>query len=117
LDTTIDSVGRRDFDQILPGHGPIMSRGRMVNFRSYIDETNMRVEEGKKAGKTLAEVQKSITVESLKSKQYNGYSKYVADIRDSLFPHWGRVFIGPKEKFQDGVNGVTAYVYRHIDRV
>ena len=114
---TIDSVGELAWDQVLPAHGPIMDRGRVANFRNLIDEMNARVEEGKKAGKTLPELQKSITVESLKSMQDNGYAKYVADIRDSCFPHWGRVFIGPKENFQDGVNGFTANVFRRIEFV
>jgi glyoxylase-like metal-dependent hydrolase (beta-lactamase superfamily II) len=115
--TTIDSVAHLGFDQILSGHGPIMPRDRMVNFRNYIEETNTRVAEGKRAGKSLAELQKSITVESLKSLQDNGYARYVAEIRDSLFPHWGRTFIEIKEDFQDAVNGVTANVYRNIERV
>ena len=112
---TIDSVGQLRFDQVLTAHGPVMDRGRMTNFRNFIDEMNARVEEGKKAGKTLDELKKSITIESLKSLQDNGYAKYVAEIRDGLFPHWGRVFIGQKENFQDAVNGVTAHVYRRLE--
>ena len=114
---TIDSVGRLEWDQVLSGHGPIMPRDRVTNFRNFIEELNTRVEEGKRAGRALDELKKSITIASLRSLQDNGYAKYMADIRDSLFPHWGRTFIGPKENFQDGVNGVTAYVYKYLDRV
>ena len=114
---TINSVADLSFDQILSGHGPIMNRDRMINFRNYIEETNTRVAEGKKVGKSLAELQKSITLESLKSLQDNGYGKYVAEIRDGLFPHWERTFVEIKENFQDAVNGVTAQVYRHLERV
>jgi glyoxylase-like metal-dependent hydrolase (beta-lactamase superfamily II) len=114
---TIDSVNRLDYDQILAGHGPIMSRDRVMNYRNFIEELNGRVEQGKRAGKTLEDLQRSITVQSLKSLQDHQYARYVAEIRDNDFPHWGRKFVGPKEAFQDGVNGVTAHVFRRIDLV
>jgi len=112
---TVDSVSRLGWDQVLSAHGPVMPRDRVTNFRNFMEEMNTRVGEGKKAGKTVDELRKSITIESLRSLHDNGYAKYVADIRDSLFPHWGRTFIGPKEAFQDGVNGVTSTIYRRIE--
>jgi glyoxylase-like metal-dependent hydrolase (beta-lactamase superfamily II) len=114
---TLDSVNRLQYDQVLSGHGPIMHRDRVTNFRNFIEEMNGRVEEGKKAGKTLDELKQSITIASLKSLQDHNYAAYMAKIRDSVFPHWDRKFIGPKEAFQDGVNGMTSLVYKRIDMV
>jgi cyclase len=110
---TIDSVARLDFDRILPAHGPVIQRNRMVNLRNFIEEITARVEAGKQAGQSLEELKKLITVESLKSLQDNGYGPFMAEVRDGLFPHWGRTFIGQKPDFQDAINGVTA----HIDRL
>ena len=76
---------------------------------------NGRVEEGKRAGKTLDDLKKSITVASLRSLHDNDYARYVAEVRDDLFPHWGRKFVNIKEGFQDAVNGVTANCFRRID--
>jgi glyoxylase-like metal-dependent hydrolase (beta-lactamase superfamily II) len=112
---TIDSVNRLAWDQVLSAHGPIMPRERVVQYRNFIEEMNGRVEEGKRAGKSLDELKKSITVESLRSLHDHDYGRYVAEIRDSLFPHWGRTFVNIKENFQDGVNGVTANCFRRID--
>ncbi|MBE3134674.1 MAG: MBL fold metallo-hydrolase [Acidobacteria bacterium] len=113
---TIDSVAQLDFDQILPAHGPVIHRNRMINLRNFIEEMTARVETGKQSGKSLEELQKSITVESLKSLQDNGYGRFMAEIRDGLFPHWGRTFIGQKPGFQDAVNGVAAHIYRLLER-
>ena len=50
----------------------------MVNLRNYIEELTGKVEEGRKAGLTLAEMQQRITVASLKSLHSNGYEEYLA---------------------------------------
>jgi glyoxylase-like metal-dependent hydrolase (beta-lactamase superfamily II) len=112
---TIDAVNQLDWNQVLSAHGPIMPRDRVVNYRNFIEEMNGRVEIGKRAGKTLEELKKSITIDSLRSLHDHDYARYVADIRDSLFPHWGRTFVNIKENFQDAVNGVTSNCYRRID--
>ena len=65
---TIDSIGGGDFNTILPGHAALQTgRTRMVNLRNYIEELTEKVEQGKKTGMSLAEMQQRITVASLKS--------------------------------------------------
>src|SRR5262245_42262779 len=109
---TMDAVASRDFSQILPGHGPVHhSRDRMMNMRNYIDELTAQVEEGKKAGKSVAELQKTITVASLKSLQSNGYAKFVADNLYRFFPNFG-----PAAPLQNGVNTNIAEIYNNLDR-
>src|SRR6202163_3068058 len=77
--TTINSVGQWAFDQIIAGHGPVQhDRSRMMHLRDYIEELTGRVVEGKKAGRPLAELQKTFTIASFKSLQANRYAKYVA---------------------------------------
>lgn len=110
---TMDSVGQRDFAQIAPGHGPVhRNRDRMANMRNYIEELTVRVGEGKKAGKSIEELQKTITVASLKSLQSNGYNQYLAANLYKFFPNFG-----PAAPLQDGVNTNIADVYKNLDRV
>jgi cyclase len=87
---TVDSVAQLRFDKICPGHGPAQQdRERMTNMRNYIEELTERMEAGKKAGMSIADLQKTITVASLKSMQSNGYSKYVSDNQYKYNPHFG----------------------------
>ena len=76
---TIDSIGGADFNKIMPGHAALQTgRTVMINLRNYIEELTGKVEQGKKAGLTVAEMQQRITVASLRSLQSNGYEGYLA---------------------------------------
>ena len=50
----------------------------MINLRNYIEELTGKVEQARKAGLTVAEMQQRITVASLKSLHSNGYEEYLA---------------------------------------
>ncbi len=107
---TIDSVASRAFDKILPGHGPVHPvRDRMMQLRNYIEEVTARVEEGKKAGKSVAEVQKSITVASLRSLAADGYSKYLEGNLYKYFPNFG-----PGAPLQAGVSTNVEHIYKRL---
>ncbi|MBZ5611176.1 MAG: MBL fold metallo-hydrolase [Acidobacteriia bacterium] len=72
---TIDSVARLPFDHTLPGHGRVQhDRKDMTGQRNYIEELTEKVIAGKKAGQSVAELQRSITMASLKSLHVDGYS-------------------------------------------
>src|SRR4051812_33001671 len=87
---TITSVEKLAFDQTITGHGPVQhDRTRIGQLRNYIEELTSRVESGKKAGKSLADVKKSITVGALKSFGSNGYAEYVAKNLDNFTVHFG----------------------------
>jgi glyoxylase-like metal-dependent hydrolase (beta-lactamase superfamily II) len=80
---TIDSVAKLDFDRVAGGHGTVaQGKQRMLSQRNYIDELAERVEAGKKAGKPLAEIQKSIAPPSIKAFQADGYGELVRAGRD-----------------------------------
>jgi len=107
---TIDSVASRAFDKILPGHGPVHPvRDRMIHLRNYIEEVTARVEEGRKAGKSVAEIQKAITVASLKSLAANGYSKYLEGNLYKYFPNFG-----PGAPLQAGVSTNVEHIYKRL---
>ena len=110
--STIDSVGQLAFDAISPGHGPVQQgRARMAQMRSYIEELTERIEEGKKAGKPLAELQKTLTPTSIRSLQANGYGSYIADNLKNF-----TVYIGQRTAIEDRVAGNIEAIYKNLDR-
>jgi len=109
---TIDTVGRLDFQHVLGGHGTVQdTRTPMTSLRNYIEELTTRVEEGKRAGLTLAEMQKRITVASLKSLQSNGYADYITRNMEQSIAHFG-----PMDSLQSNVNGNIGDVLKNLDR-
>lgn len=80
---TIDSVSKLDFDYVAGGHGALQNgRQRMNGLRNYIAELTERVELGKKAGKSVSEIQNTIPVNSIKVFQTGGYGELVFGRRD-----------------------------------
>ena len=81
---TIDSVASLDIAFVCGGHGGVApGKQRMLSQRDYIAELAERVERGKQAGRPLPEIQKSITLSSLRSFQANGYGELMAAGRDA----------------------------------
>ena len=110
---TMDSVAQLDFDKLSPGHGPVQSgKGHLKDMRNYIEEVTEKVEAGKKAGKSIADLQGEITVASLKSMRSDNYSQYVSDNQYKYFPNFG-----PATPLQNGVNTNIAEVWNNLDRV
>lgn len=110
---TMDAVAQLGFDRICPGHGPVhQSKGRLIDMRNYIEELTEKVEAGKKAGQSIADLQKTITVASLKSMQSNGYSKYVSDNQYKYTPNFG-----PATPLQDGINTNIVEVFNNLERM
>jgi glyoxylase-like metal-dependent hydrolase (beta-lactamase superfamily II) len=109
---TIDDVARADFKYTLGGHGPLQAdRTVMMNQRNYIEELTEKVEAGKKAGLTLAELQQRLTVASLKSMQSNGYETFLTRTLAASNPHFG-----PMPPLQHDVNDNIRDVYTNLDR-
>jgi len=109
---TIDSIGQLAFDHIIPGHGPVHhDRARMTQMRNYIEELTGRIEEGKKAGKPLAELQKTLTMTSIKTLQANGYGSYVADNLNNF-----TVYLGQKTAVEDRLAANIEAIYKNLDR-
>lgn len=109
---TINSVGQLAFDHIIPGHGPVHhDRARMTQMRNYIEELTGRVEEGKKAGQPLAELQKTLSMASIKTLQADGYGKYVADNLNNF-----TVYLGRKTAVEDRLAANIEAIYKNLDR-
>jgi cyclase len=109
---TINSVKELAADHILPGHGTVQTgHARVDQFRNYIEELTARVETGKKAGRSLADLQKSITPASLKTLQANGYGSFVVDSMDKY-----SVYLGSRTALEDRLAGNVDAVYKNLDR-
>jgi glyoxylase-like metal-dependent hydrolase (beta-lactamase superfamily II) len=110
---TIKSVGQLGFAKILPGHS-VQQNGRtmMQCMGNYIEELTGKVQDGKKAGLSVAEMQKRFTVASLKSLQSNGYAEYIVRNTNQLTPHFGEL-----PPLQDSVNENISDIYKNLDRV
>jgi cyclase len=110
---TIDSFGQLVYDQLIAGHGPVHhDRARIGQFRNYIEELTGLVEMAKKAGKPLAEVQKTLTVASVKTLQANGYSGYVRDNLEKF-----AVYLGQRTAIEDRLSGNIEAIYNNLERV
>ena len=110
---TIDSVAALGFDKVCPGHGAVhKNRQIMTSMRNYIEELTERVEAGKKAGQSIADLQKTITIASLKSMQADGYGQYLTE---NAFKHSPR--FGPARELQSGVNVNIADIYNNLEKV
>jgi cyclase len=109
---TIDSIGQLAAARILPGHGPVQpNHQRAIQMRNYIEELTGLVESGKKAGKTLAELQKTITLSSVKTLQANGYASYAAENQNKF-----TVYSGSRTSIEDRFSANLEATYKNLDR-
>ena len=111
---TIDKVIQADFKYVLGGHGPLQAdRAVMTNQRNYIEELTGKVEEGKRDGLTIEEMEKRFTVAKLRSMQSNGYAEFLARIQAEGHPRFSAADDTP---LQQDINGNIRDIYRNLDR-
>ena len=109
---TIDSIGGADFNTIMPGHAALQTgRTVMTNLRNYIEELTGRVDQARKAGQTVPEMQQRITVASLRSLQSNNYEAYLARMSELSHAHFAKV-----PPLQHDINANIADIYTNLDR-
>jgi len=111
---TIDKVMKAEFKYVLGGHGPMQSdRMVMTNQRNYIEELTGKVEEGKRDGLTVEEMQKRFTVRTLRSLQSNGYSEFLARIQAEGHPRFSDADDTP---LQQDINGNIRDIFKNLER-
>jgi cyclase len=109
---TIDSIGQADFHTILPGHAALQTgRTAMMNLRNYIEELTGRVAQGQTAGMSVAEMQKRITVASLKSLHSNGYLEYLQRMSKESHSPFATI-----ASLQTDVNANISDIYANLGR-
>jgi cyclase len=109
---TINSIGQLKAEHILPGHGTAQPNYARANqMRNYIEELTGLVESGKKAGKPLAELQKSIRPSALKTLQADGYVDFVTDTMQKY-----SIYVGSRTAFEDRFAANIDAIYKNLDR-
>lgn len=109
---TINSVAQLEADHLLPGHGPMQpNHDRMTQMRNYLEELTEKVEAGKKAGKSLPELQKTITMDSVKALHSNGYGDFVTENMRKY-----SVYLGPRTAIGDRFSANIDAIYHNLDR-
>ncbi len=109
---TINSISQLAAQRILPGHGMVQpNHQRLVQFRNYIEELTALVEAAKKSGTPLPELQKRITVSSLKTLQANGFGKYVDENLKRF-----TVYLGSRTALEDRLSANIEAIYKNLDK-
>ena len=72
-----------DFDTVINSHWETGTKADVVSFRQYLEELNTAVSAGVKAGKSVEELQKSITLD--KYKGWVGYPDQLPGIIASAY--------------------------------
>ena len=109
---TIVSIAKLDANRLLPGHGPVQSNHqRMTQFKNYIEELTALVETGKKAGKPLADLRKSVTPASLKALQVGGFGAYVSDNLNKY-----TVYAGSRTAMEDRLAANVDAIFNNLDK-
>ena len=109
---TIDSIAQLPFDTIIGGHGAVQhGRDRMGQFRNYIEDLTARVEQAKKAGKPLAELQRTLTPASLPTLQDHGFGSFVAENLDKY-----SIYIGQRTPLEERLTANVTAIYNNLDR-
>ena len=111
---TIDKVKAVDFQYVLGGHGPMQSdRVVMTNQRNYIEELTGKVEEAKRDGLPVEQMQKRFTVKTLRSMQSNGYAEFLTRIQSEGHPRFSEADDSP---LQDDINGNIRDILKNLNR-
>jgi hypothetical protein len=83
----------------------------MGQFRNYIEDLTARVERAKKAGTLLADLQKTITPNSLATMQTGGFGSYVAD---NLAKY--TVYLGNRTPVEERLSANVSAIYNNLDK-
>lgn len=108
---TLDKLKLLSFNRVSPGHGGVQEgKGVITNFRNYIAELTERVTTGRQAGKSVPELQREITVASLKSLSADGY----ADLLQKNYARSTPRIPGSPPAIEGGVKSNIADIYAKL---
>jgi len=112
---TLKSCADFDFQAVIGGHGPPQrGRERLAQMAAYLSELTEAVEQGKRAGRTVGQLQAAITPATLKSLASGGYGRYVANNLVAYYMEVGPVT--PEEALVNGVRENVASTFQVLGR-
>ncbi len=105
---TLDKLKLLPFNWVSPGHGGVQEGKEIItNFRNYIEELTERVKMGRQTGKSLEDMQREITVASLKALSAEGY----ADLLQKNYARSTPKIPGSPPAIEGGVKSNIADIY------
>jgi len=112
---TLRSVADFDFQHAIGGHGGVQhSRDRLDQMAGYIQELAEAVVQGKKAGRTVAQLQAAITPATLKTLGAGGYGRFVSE---NLVKYYGDFEMDtPAEALAKAVQENVAGTFTALER-
>ena len=81
----------------------------MTNFQSYIEELTERVATGKEQGKSVGELQRTITAVSLRSLAADGYGDFLSANTKKYRPNFGE-----PPALQESINLNIEHAYQRL---
>jgi glyoxylase-like metal-dependent hydrolase (beta-lactamase superfamily II) len=112
---TLRSAGEFEFTEAIGGHGPVQNgHDRLNQMAAYIEELTAAVENGKREGRTVEELERAITPAQLRSLQNGGYGEFVAEATRRGDAE--SVLKAPAAILADGVKSNVAAVYKSLER-
>jgi glyoxylase-like metal-dependent hydrolase (beta-lactamase superfamily II) len=112
---TLRSCGDFAFERVIGGHGGVQhTRERLPQMAAYISELVEAVAKGKQAGRTVQQLQETITPATLKSLGSGGYGRYVGATLVKYYPEATQRT--PAEALASGVRGNVASVFNTLGK-
>ena len=109
---TLTTLEELDFDRVVSGHGSVQEGTSVLKFfRSYIDELNEGVSRAVEQGRSLAEVQKSLVPERLKSLSTDQVTRLGREVAALAGPA-----TNPAERLNGSVAANVADVYNYYQK-
>jgi cyclase len=110
---TLRSVGEFPFDHAIGGHGRVQTRERLPQMAAYIEELTEAVVKGKEQGRTVEQLQQSITPTSLKSLA-GGYGEAAATEITKYY--FDSLLMSPAEALAGAVKENVASTFKALER-
>ena len=109
---TLTALEGLDFDRVVSGHGSVQEGKSVLRFfRGYIEELNEGVSRAVEQGKSLAEVQKSLVPERLKSLSADQITRLGREVEAFAGPA-----PNPAERLKGSVAANVADVYNYYQK-
>lgn len=109
---TLTALEGLDFERVVSGHGSVQEGKSVLRFfRGYIDELNEGVSHAVEQGKSLAEVQKSLVMERLKSLSADQLTRLGREVEGFAGPA-----PNPAERLKGSVAANVADVYNYYQK-
>lgn len=83
--TAIDNVVAMDFDILAPGHGVLGGKQDAIDHGNYLRELHEQVKTGKDSGKSMEELQASITMDAYKD--WGQYDAWLKQNIEGMYSH------------------------------